>query len=271
MASMTIKQAFDEARRQKRAALIPYVTGGYPRVEQLPEMIEALANAGADVIEVGLPFSDPLADGPVLQMAATEALHNGVRLRDIFAAVKTVSHAAPPIVFLTYINPVYHMGIEVFCEAAADCGAQGLIIPDLPWSEGKTIRKTADRHGLAIIPLVAPTSQSDHLEAIRHARGFVYGVSITGVTGIRQSVDMGAREMVDRIHARVSLPVALGFGISTPEQAQKVGQWADGVIVGSALVKAIAEQPERASVVAHDFVAEFRQAMQTPPAKLPAG
>ena len=262
--SRRIEAAFLKAKGEGRAALIPYITAGYPDLARLSSLIRALSQAGADVIEIGIPFSDPLADGPVLQRAATEALRQGVRIRDIMAAVREVASGSPPLVFLTYINPVFRAGMGAFAHAARESGVEALIIPDLPWVEGTDLRRAASAEEMTIIPLVAPTSTPQHLRAIRRARGFVYGVSVTGVTGMRQDVDDGARAMVARVKHVVPLPVALGFGISTPDQAREVGGWADGVIVGSALVKAIAEDPGNAEAVAFGMVSAFRQKMAAP-------
>ncbi len=251
-----------EAFRKGRPALIPYVTAGFPDLERLPGLVNALTRAGADLIEIGIPFSDPLADGPVLQQAATAALERGTRVSSILETVSKIAPTAPPLVFLTYINPVFHYGIARFAEHARAAGIQGLIIPDLPWVEGRDMRKAAEKSGLAVIPLVAPTSTSAHLEAIREAQGFVYGVSVTGVTGMRTSVDEGVEPLVARVRQAVKLPVAIGFGISSPEQAARVGQVADGVIVGSALVRAIQADPERAEEVAYRFTKALSDALQ---------
>lgn len=257
----SITEAFQNARVKKRAALIPYLTAGYPHLSVLPDLVAALSEAGADIIEVGIPFSDPLADGPILQRASTEALNQGTRVRDILEVVRRVAPSAPPLVFLTYINPVFRYGIAEFARDAEKAGIQGLIIPDLPWIEGRDMRKAAKTSGLALIPLVAPTSTAAHLKAIRAAKGFVYGVSVTGVTGVRDAVDTGVEPLVRRVKEAVDLPVAVGFGISTPEQAQKVGQVADGVIVGSALVKAIGENLNRPAEAAYRFVRDMRDAL----------
>lgn len=256
-----LEEAFRSARSEGRAALIPYVTAGFPSLTQLPRMIAALGRAGADIIEIGLPFSDPLADGPVLQKAATAALARGTKIRDILEVVGTVSASSPPLVFLTYINPVFHYGIESFARDARHAGVEGLIIPDLPWVEGKGMRHAAESSGMALIPLVAPTSTDAHLQAITQARGFVYGVSVTGVTGARQTVDGGVASLVQRVKREVDLPVAIGFGISTPTQAREVGSVADGVIVGSALVHQIDQHPDHAEDVAYEFVAALRAAL----------
>lgn len=257
----TIDNAFRQSRAQGRAALIPYITAGFPDLAALPGLVAALTDAGADLIEIGIPFSDPLADGPVLQQAATAALAHGTRVRDILQAVKVVSGKTVPLLFLTYVNPILRYGFEDFCRDSHAAGIQGLIIPDLPWREGKPLRVTAQARELAVIPLVAPTSTDAHLMEIRRARGFVYGVSVTGVTGARGEVDQGVSPLVARVKSQVNLPVAIGFGISTPDQARQVGQVADGVIVGSALVNAIAAHPGNAEEVAFRFVRDMKEAL----------
>ncbi len=257
----TIREAFAKAKAEGRAALIPYVTAGYPDLARLRGLVAALTEAGADVIEIGIPFSDPLADGPVLQHAATEALRRGTRVKDILAAVETFAASSAPLVFLTYINPVFHYGIERFSADSKQVGIQGLIVPDLPWVEGRDMRRSAEKSGLALIPLVAPTSTDAHLRAIRTAKGFVYGVSVTGVTGARQAVDAGVAGLVARVKEHVNLPVAVGFGIASPDQAREVGQLADGVIVGSALVDAIGKNPDQAEQTAFRFVRDLRMAL----------
>lgn len=262
-----IDQAFARAKAEGRAALIPYVTAGFPELSRLPEVAIALTEAGADIIEVGIPFSDPLADGPVLQRAATQALAQGTRVRDILAVVQKMSARTAPLIFLTYINPVFRYGMEQFAHDAHLAGVQALIIPDLPWQEGREMRSAARSSGLAIIPMVAPTSTPGHLKAIAGARGFVYGVSVTGVTGVRSAVDTGVRPLVERVKAVVDLPVAVGFGIATPEHAREVGRVADGVIVGSALVEAMGQDPRRAEEVAFRFVRAMRAALEKIAAK----
>jgi tryptophan synthase alpha chain len=251
-----------KARQAGRPALIPYVTAGVPSLSALKAMVAGAADGGADVVEVGIPFSDPLADGPVLQRMAEWALHRGFRLVDFWPALAEATDNAPPVVLLTYVNPVLAMGPRPFMQAARAAGATGVIIPDLPWVEAGPVRREAERADLALIPLAAPTSTDAHLAAIRHARGFVYGVSLTGVTGMRDALDPGVVPFAERLRQHVGLPVAIGFGISTPEQAAQVGAVADAVIVGSALMQAVAEQPERAADVVRDLVAKFYEALR---------
>ncbi|MCY0881978.1 MAG: tryptophan synthase subunit alpha [Firmicutes bacterium] len=259
---LTIEQAFLKARQEGRAALIPYVTAGFPSLQVLPDLIRAMADGGADIIEVGIPFSDPLADGPMLQYAATRALEGGTKIPRIFDVLQKVTADAPPIIFLTYINPVYHRGIEWFAEQTRNAGVQGMIIPDLPWIEGKDIRAVMEQKQLAVIPLVAPTSTDTHIASLTDAHGFVYGVSVTGVTGMREFVDGGVRPLIDRVRQHSKLPVAIGFGISTPDHAREVGKVADGVIVGSALVKRIRDHAQNPAGPAREFVQSLRQALE---------
>lgn len=255
-----IKDAFQKTRQEGRAALIPYVTAGYPTLGMLAPLVRALEAGGADLIEIGIPFSDPLADGPILQEAATRALAGGVRVQQILDVVSGIETSVP-LLFLTYVNLVYRRGIEQFIRDSHEAGISGLIIPDWPWVESAQHQAWAHDHDVALIPFAAPTSTDPHLDAIAHGHGFVYTVSVTGVTGARTTVDKGLAPLVTRIKEHVSLPVAVGFGISTPEQARETGQIADGVIVGSALVKALMEDPDHAPAVAERFVKGLRDAL----------
>lgn len=256
-----ITRAFERARGEGRAALIPYLTAGYPRLDVLPELIRTLAEAGADLIEVGIPFSDPLADGPVLQQVAGEALARGTKVADIFQTLAGIPDPRPPILILTYINPILRRGVQTFAQWCAMARVSGVIIPDLPWDEGREIRRALSDQGVAMIPLVAPTTAEAQMRVLAGARGFVYAVSVTGVTGMRRTMAEGIGEMVARVRRHVDLPVAIGFGISTPDHARAVGKVADGVIVGSALMAAIRDNPESCSEAARRFVSSLRQAL----------
>lgn len=258
---LTLRGVFARTKGEGRAALIPYVTAGHPHLNDLPQLIAALNEAGADIIEIGIPFSDPLADGPVLQHAATQALNNGTKLRDILAQTKEISQSSVPIVYLTYMNPVYHFGVRAFIRAAAQSGVKGLIIPDLPWLESQEVFHDCEAEGISLIPLVAPTSTDAHIASLEIATGFIYGVSLTGVTGVRQDIDSGVESMVARIKRFITQPVAIGFGISTPEHARRIGAVADGVIVGSALVRIIDDAGDEAPQAARAFVASLREAL----------
>lgn len=225
----------------KHAALMPYLMGGHPDVETSRACLEAAVEAGADLIELGIPFSDPLADGPVIQEAGTTALAAGVTPDDVLALCKGVGDRVP-VLLMVYANVVLSHGGEEFVGRAAAAGAAGLIVPDLPYDESEGVRRACDAAGIALIALVAPTTPDDRLRAIgADARGFVYAVSLTGTTGERGDLPPGLPELVERVRGATQVPVAVGFGISTEEQARSVGELADGVIVGSRVVRAAGE------------------------------
>ena len=225
----------------KRAALMPYLMGGYPDVETSRAAALAAADAGADVLELGIPFSDPLADGPVIHAAATAALARGVRLDDVLEVCRSVSDRLP-VVLMVYANPIIARGVDEFARMAADAGAAGIIVPDLPHDEAGELRAACDAAGIDLVPLIAPTSTDERIAEVgRDARGFVYTVSTTGTTGERSALPPEIGRTVERVRASTTLPVAVGFGISTPEQAAEVGAIADGVIVGSRVVRAAGE------------------------------
>jgi tryptophan synthase alpha chain len=225
----------------RAAALMPYLMGGYPDVAASIECGVAAAEAGADLIELGVPFSDPLADGPVIHAAGTEALRNGVHVHDVLDVARAISSQVP-VVLMVYANPVLKRGPERFAAEAADAGAAGLIVPDLPFDEAGATREACDAAGIALVPLVAPTTMPERLADIgRAARGFVYTVSLSGTTGERDALAPELKDTVERVRAASSVPVAVGFGISTAEHARHVGAIADGVIVGSRIVRAAGE------------------------------
>lgn len=263
MGSELIRAAFAQSRQAGRPALMPYLTAGFPAPGTLADLVESAVAGGADLLEIGVPFSDPLADGPILQHAAQVALDQGFRLSDLFSEVEQATRRVPgvPLVLLTYVNPVLAYGPEAFLDRAVKSGVSGLIVPDLPWLEAGFLAELAGARELALIPLAAPTSTDAHLNALRKARGFVYGVSLTGVTGVRASLDAGVAAFAERLQ-RTGLPVAIGFGISTPAHAKALVGRADGVIVGSALVKAIGDSPGREAQVVKTFVADFRAALE---------
>ena len=234
-----IEAAF--ASHGKRAALMPYLMGGYPSVEVSRAAGEAAIDAGADLIELGVPFSDPLADGPVIHAAGTEALAAGVTPADVLGVCEALS-ARVPVALMVYANIVLVDGAESFARRAAAAGAAGLIVPDAPQDEAATVRAACDAAGLALIPLVAPSSTPERVAEIgREARGFVYAVSLAGTTGERAELPPELPQLVERVRAATSVPVAVGFGISTAAQAGAVGELADGVIVGSRIVRAAGE------------------------------
>ena len=224
-----------------RAALMPYLMGGFPDVERSVAIGEAYADNGADLVELGVPFSDPLADGPVIHAAATEALAAGATPHGSLRVCEQLSERVP-VVLMVYINVVLAAGPEAFALRAAAAGAAGLIVPDLPHDEAGELRAACDAEGLALVPLVAPTTTPERVAEIgASARGFIYTVSLTGITGERAELPPRLTETVERVRAASSVPVAVGFGISTPQQASAVGDLADGVIVGTRIVRAAGE------------------------------
>jgi tryptophan synthase alpha chain len=227
------------AGHDKRAALMPYLMGGYPTLDASREIGLACADSGADLVELGVPFSDPLADGPVIHAAATEALRAGATPLWVLEVCAAVSERIP-VVLMAYANLV--LGHGGFLDKATAAGAAGLIVPDLPHDEAAEVRAACDERGLALVPLAAPSTTDERLAAIgRDARGFVYTVSLAGTTGERDELPPELARTVERVRAATTVPVAVGFGISTPEQARAVGDIADGVIVGSRLVRAAGE------------------------------
>ncbi|MDQ4071932.1 MAG: tryptophan synthase subunit alpha [Actinomycetota bacterium] len=244
----------------RRAALMPYLMGGFPDLATSRAVAEACADAGADLVELGVPFSDPLADGPTIHAAATEALAAGTTVDDVLGVCEGVAGRLA-VVLMVYANTVLAGGAETFVGRAADAGAAGLIVPDLPHDEAADLRAACDARGLALVPLVAPTTAADRLAAIgRDARGFVYTVSLTGTTGERGELPPELSRLVERVRAAAdSTPVAVGFGIATPEQVRGVGEIADGVIVGSRLVRAAGEGGAEA---VRELVGELGRALE---------
>jgi tryptophan synthase alpha chain len=234
-----IRAAFADSG--KRAALMPYLMGGHPDLEASRACLDAAIEAGADLIELGIPFSDPLADGPVIHEAGTIALDAGVKPNDVLQLCKEISDRVP-VLLMVYANVVLSHGGDDFARRAAESGAAGLIVPDLPHEEAANVREACEAAGLALIPLVAPTTRDELLGQIgRDATGFVYAVSLVGITGERGELPPGLAELVERIRGATDVPVAVGFGISTGDQARAVGELADGVIVGSRVVRAASE------------------------------
>ncbi|MBZ4497545.1 tryptophan synthase subunit alpha [Dermacoccus sp. Tok2021] len=227
-------------RSEGRAALVGYLPAGFPSREGCLRAVRTMVEAGCDIVEVGLPYTDPLMDGPVIQTAATQALEQGVHVPDVFAAVREVSDAGGAAVVMTYWNPVLRHGVREFAQDLAAAGGSGLITPDLVPDEGADWIEVADELGLAKIFLVAPSSTPARIAATTNVTsGFVYAASVMGVTGARTSVGEAAKGLVEKVRATTDLPVCVGLGVSSGEQAREIGQYADGVIVGSALVKCL--------------------------------
>lgn len=237
-----LDEVFTRARAEGRAALVAYLPAGYPDLPTSKAAVRVLAEAGADVVEVGVPYTDPLMDGPVVQGAATRALDAGFRLAHVFQVVRAAREAGAVPVVMAYWNPVLRYGPARFAADLAAAGGAGLITPDLVPDEAEVWRAAAQEHDLAPVFLVAPSSTPERLAMTTAAcRGFVYVASTMGVTGVRSSVGAGARELVGRTRAVTGLPLAVGLGVSTREQAAEVAGFADGVIVGSALVRALGD------------------------------
>jgi tryptophan synthase alpha chain len=241
--SSRIDEAFAGLRREQRTGLVTYVTAGDPDLQRSADILKALDRAGADVLELGVPFSDPLADGPVIQRATERALAAGGSLKATLGLVEAIRpNVRAPIVVFSYANPILRMGLETFARRAAEVGVDGVLALDLPIEEAIEAREMLARHRLDPIFLLSPTTTDARIrKAAELGRGFLYGISRLGVTGAQESVAAGAEGLVRRIRAHTSLPVALGFGISRPEHVAEVGAYADAAVVGSALVSLIAE------------------------------
>jgi tryptophan synthase alpha chain len=241
---------------QQRPTLVAYVTCGDPDLATTREIVLAAIDAGAGVIELGVPFSDPVADGPVIQRASERALHNGTTLEQVLklaAEVRRRSQAG--LIIFSYFNPILRMGVKRFCNAAEDAGVDGALVTDLPVEEAKDYLQEMRMRTLATVFLAAPTSTDRRLRAIvRASTGFVYAVSRTGVTGARQNLPEDARSLVARIRKLTKLPVAVGFGISTAEQFAAVGQYAQGAVIGSAIVQTIEKNPGREPEAVAEFI-----------------
>jgi tryptophan synthase alpha chain len=238
-----IAERFTQLRAAGRTGLVTYITAGDPDLARSAEIIKRLDRAGADVLEIGVPFSDPLADGPVIQRATERALAAGTTLRAVLGMLKGLrASISAPIVIFSYANPILRMGLETFVSEARAAGVDGVLTLDMPPEEGETFRAAFAGAGIDTIFLLSPTTTAERIRrASELGSGFLYGISRLGVTGVRDTMDDSARELAARVKAETQLPLALGFGISRPEHIRAVGQWADAAVVGSALVKVIAE------------------------------
>ncbi len=236
-----IEKKFRELNDKGRTALVTYVTAGDPSIEMTPDIVLKLEESGADIIELGVPFSDPMADGPVIQLASERALKSGTTLKSVLESVKSIRrHSDIPIILFGYYNPFLTYGLEKFASDAARAGADGVLVVDLPPEEASEFKVHTDNEGLNLIFLLAPTSTHERVNLIaEHASGFVYLVSVTGVTGVRTQVDGSLDSLCSEIKQTTRLPVGVGFGISSPEQVESISGFADAVIVGSAIVRLI--------------------------------
>ena len=254
-----IEQRFERLKREGKKAFIPYIMSGDPDMKTTESLIMMLEDCGADVIELGVPFTDPLADGPTIQRAAERALANGVTLRGIIKAVSSIRKKTDiPIALMTYYNPVFRYGEKKFIKDAVSAGIDGLIIPDLPPDEADSFIREARAKALDTIFLLAPTSTDDRISKVaRASSGFIYYVSMTGITGSKLTIDRTIRQAVKKIKAASDKPVCVGFGVSTPQDAEAISAVADGVIVGSAIVKTLNRAPSRL----RSFVSALRKAI----------
>lgn len=242
-------------------AFIGFLTAGDPDPETTKQVIRAMEEGGADLIEVGIPFSDPIAEGPVIQEADIRALSWGCRIDDVFAMVEEVRQTVTiPLVFMTYVNPIFVYGKEKFLRRCQEIGVDGIIVPDLPYEEKGELQDCCREHGVALISMIAPTSKDRVLTIAREAEGFLYCVSSLGVTGVRSEIKAGIETLIAQVKECCDIPCAIGFGISTPAQAKQMAAVSDGVIVGSAIVKIIAEHGKNSAEPVREYVRSMKAA-----------
>ena len=261
MGEPRIRRMFDAVREQKRPGLIVFVTAGFPDIEATLELVPALVAAGADAVELGVPFSDPLAEGPVIQESSFLALQNGTSLEDCLTAAETLREKIPdtPLILMGYYNPIHTYGLGPFTQRCQEAGVDGLIAVDLPGFEAAPLLAECRSHDISMIPLLAPTSTDESIKgACAEGSGFVYCISVTGVTGAREQVSGRSFELLDRVRAHTDLPLAVGFGISNRTHVEEVGETAEAAVVGSALVRVMLDSPREQLVErASRFVAEL--------------
>lgn len=246
----------------KEKAFIPFITGGDPDIETSYELIKAMAKQGADVIEIGIPFSDPIAEGPVIQEADLRALSAGTTTDALFDMVTRLrKEIDTPLIFMTYMNPIYVYGTERFMKRCSEVGIDGVIVPDVPFEEKTELSGACKQYGIDLISMIAPTSKERIERIAKEAEGFIYCVSSLGVTGVRSEITTDIGAMVQHVKAVTDTPVAVGFGISTPEQAKKMAALSDGAIVGSAIVKLVAKYGKDAVPYVADYVKSMKDAV----------
>ena len=251
-------------KQKNHKALIAYVTVGYPNIEATLKVVPLLAESGCDIVELGIPFSDPMADGATIQRASFKALENGVTTSLCLDIAKKLSKKTPiPLVFMTYFNPIYQYGLEKFCHDCVASGIDGLIVPELPPEEGDELGNLAGKSGVDLIYFLAPTSVEERIQLVANkARGFIYLVSIAGVTGARNELPPDLGKFISRVKQLAKQPVCVGFGISTPEQAARIAQTADGVIIGSKLIQLL-ETDDAAMTATQSFIRDTRKALDS--------
>ncbi|MDO8886653.1 tryptophan synthase subunit alpha [Candidatus Oleimmundimicrobium sp.] len=259
-----IKQKFKQLKKNNKKAFIPYVTGGYPSLDACERLIEVLAENGADIIEIGIPYSDPLADGPTIQKASQIAISRGANTKNIFGMIKNLKKKIDvPLVIMTYYNTIYRYGEKKFAEEAAYAGVDGLIVPDLPPEEARSWRALAKKNALDTIFLISPTSSDDRIkEIVSASSGFIYCVSLTGVTGARNSMPLELSGFLSKVRSLTDKPLAVGFGISSANLAKEVSRLADGIIIGSALIDLINDSDIKYDKIIK-FVKNIKLAMET--------
>jgi tryptophan synthase alpha chain len=260
-----IVEKFNYLKGKNEKAFIPFVTAGDPDLATTLELVLALEKAGADIVELGIPYSDPMADGPVIQASSTRALANGTKIIHIMEKVKEIREKTQvPLVYLLYYNSIFKYGTEIFFKQCKESGIDGLIIPDLPLEERAEVIQIADQYDICIIPMVAPTSH-DRIKAITNlGKGFVYCVSVNGVTGTRQKLNTDIKEYMDLILTYTHMPKALGFGISNAEMAKAYAPYCEAIIVGSAIIKLVAEGGTKEEVIkrVYNFGKEIKEAIR---------
>ncbi|WP_394918395.1 tryptophan synthase subunit alpha [uncultured Robinsoniella sp.] len=254
-----IRKAFENGK-----AFIPFVTGGDPTLDVTEQLLYVMQDAGADLIEIGIPFSDPVAEGIVIQEANERALEAGCTTDKLFDMIyRARQKVTVPMVFLTYVNPIYTYGKEKFMKRCVECGMDGIIVPDLPYEEKEELSGVCEQYDVDLISLIAPTSHERIRMIAKEAKGFVYCVSSLGVTGVRSEIKTNIAEMTKMVKEETDVPCAVGFGISTPEQAAAMARVSDGAIVGSAIVKLVAKHGENAVSAVAQYVREMKEAVTT--------
>ncbi len=247
---------------ENKKAFIAFLTGGDPDIETTENLIAAMVESGVDIIEIGIPFSDPVAEGTVIQKADERALKNGCTVDKLFEMVKRVREKVDiPLLFMTYINPIFVYGKERFMKRCTECGIDGIIVPDLPFEERSELADVCEKHGIPQISMIAPTSQERTTMIAKNAEGFIYCVSSLGVTGMRSKIGPNAAKMIKQVKQVTSVPCAVGFGISTPEQARDMASVSDGIIIGSAIVKLIEEYGRNSADAVRRFITSVKRAM----------
>lgn len=259
-----IDKKFKMLKELNQKAMIPFITAGDPDLSTTVELVVEMEKAGADIIELGIPYSDPLADGIVIQQSSSRALKNGAKIAKIMETVKEIRKKSQvPLIYLIYYNSVFKYGMDKFIKECMEAGVDGIIIPDLPIEERQDILKIADKYQVDLIPLVAPTSKERIKKITHNGKGFVYCVSTNGVTGARQELGTDIKEYMDIVSGYTDMPKALGFGISSSEMARSYKDYCDGIIVGSAVIKKISEAKNKQEAVENTakFISEIKKAL----------